>query len=388
VRSDPPDGLPDSAFAREIGVGDLKLRFGPELEAQYRHQHSLRMQLRVRIWFTSMATVALGFGFATAISHNPNFRNFHITGVSDWVHISMDLTCIPVLLWLAWSRKYERLYLKVAPYAVPVYVGTAAIVITQVMVAGERQALAWLTLFVMATYFFSGLLFRAALFSNAAAAVAFAVVSIADKAPVLITARAILILATTSAICAIVCRDTEQTTRRSFLEAALLAEFGARDGLTSLLNRRAFDERLLRTWQQALRAGQSLALLMIDIDHFKSYNDNFGHQAGDNAIRAVARTLGGFARRPLDLAARYGGEVRNLGLPIHNRAQQVPITVSIGIALVTPMIDRTPEGAIQLADEALYEAKAAGRDRVVIKGVEDYRRFKTGSFRRVVQLFH
>jgi diguanylate cyclase (GGDEF)-like protein len=412
VRSDLPDSPPDSAFAREIGVGDIKLRFGPELEAQYQHQHLRRMQLRVRIWFTFMATVAIGFGFAAAISHTPTFARFHIRGVTDWIHMASDVTCLPVLLWLVWSRKYDQLYLKVAPVAVTLYIGAAAIIITQVILAGERQSLAWMTLFIMATYFFSGLLFRAALLSNVVAVVAFVLVSVAERAPISITLRALLILATTSVICAIVCRDTEQTNRRSFLEAALLAEYGARDGLTGLLNRRAFDEHLVRVWQQALRSGQSLALFMIDIDHFKSYNDTLGHQAGDTAIRAVAQTLGGYARRPLDLAARYGGDefsiilfdlspadvediaerarhaVKLLGLSIPDVAHIVPMTVSIGVALVTPMIDRTPQGAIQLADEALYEAKAAGRDRVVMKGVEEYRRFKTGSFRRIVQMFH
>jgi diguanylate cyclase (GGDEF)-like protein len=411
VRSDSPDGLPESAFAREIGVGDIKLRFGPELEAQYQQQHLRRMQLRVRIWFTSMATVAMCFGLAAAMSHTPTFTRFHIRGVTDWIHIASDVTCIPVLIWLVWSRKYEQLYLKVAPVAVTIYVGTAAIIITQVMLAGERQSLAWMTLFIMATYFFSGLLFRAALLPNFVALVAYVIVSIAERAPIFLSLRGLLILATTSVICAIVCRDTEQTNRRSFLEAALLAEYGARDGLTGLLNRRAFDEHLLRVWQQALRSGQSLALFMIDIDHFKSYNDTYGHQAGDTAIRAVAQTLGGLARRPLDLAARYGGDefsvilfdlspsdvediaeyarhaVEVLDLSIPDLAHKVPVTLSIGVALVTPMLDRTPQGAIQLADEALYEAKAAGRDRVVLKGVEEYRRFKTGSFRRMVQMF-
>jgi diguanylate cyclase (GGDEF)-like protein len=412
VRSDTADGLSDSPFAREIGVGDIKLRFGPGLEAQYQQQHLRRMRLRVRVWFTSLATVATGFALAAVLSLTLHFENLHIHGVSDWFHIASDLTCVPILVWLVWSRRYEQLYLLMAPIVVPIYVGAAAIVITQVIVAGERQAVAWLALFVMAIYFFSGLLFRTAVFSNVVAALTFVVVSVAEHANALVTLRAVLVLATTSGICAIVCRDTEQTSRRSFLETALLAEYGARDGLTGLLNRRAFDEHLLRVWQQALRAGQSLALLMIDIDHFKAYNDTYGHQAGDTAIRNVAQILRGYARRPLDLAARYGGEEFSLVLFDPSRgdveeiaesvrhavasfarssedgAHQAPITISVGVALVTPMIDRSPQGAIQLADEALYEAKAAGRDRFVLKGLEDYRRFKTGSFRRLAQKFH
>jgi diguanylate cyclase (GGDEF)-like protein len=412
VQSDTTDGLSDSPFAREIGVGDIKLRFGPELEAQYQQQHLRRMRLRVRLWFTSLATVATIFALAALLSLTFHFENLHIPGVTDWFHITSDFTCIPILLWLVWNRRYEQLYMMVAPILVPIYVGTAAIVITQVILAGERQAVAWLALFVMAIYFFSGLLFRVAVFSNVVAGVTFAIVSFAEHANFLLTLRALLVLATTSGICAIVCRDTERTSRRSFLETALLAEYGARDGLTGLLNRRAFDEHLLRVWQQALRSGQSLALLMIDIDHFKSYNDTYGHQAGDRAIRNVARILRGFARRPLDLAARYGGEefslvlfdssrrdveeiaerarveVASLGGLSEDGTPQAPITISVGVALVTPMIDRTPQGAIQLADEALYEAKAAGRDRFVLKGLDEYQRFKTGSFRRFARKFH
>jgi diguanylate cyclase (GGDEF)-like protein len=369
------------------------------------------MQLRARVWFTSMMITGASFALAAVLSLTLHIESLHIHGVSDWIHIASDVTCLPILFWLVWSRRFEEHYMAVARIAVPVYVGASTIVITQVTAAGEPQTLAWITLFIMATYFFSGLLFTAALLANIVATVAFVAVSVSVHLPLFVTLKSLLILATTSVICAIVCRDTERTSRRSFLEAGLLAEYGARDGLTGLLNRRAFDEHLLRVWKQAVRTGQCLALLMIDIDHFKSYNDTYGHQAGDAAIRNVAQILRGFARRPLDLAARYGGEEFSLVLfdlsrsDVENIAEharqavatlirsgadsshQTPITISMGIALVAPRTDRTPHGAIQLADEALYEAKAAGRDRFVLKGLEDYRRFKTGSFRRMAGQF-
>jgi diguanylate cyclase (GGDEF)-like protein len=172
------------------------------------------------------------------------------------------------------------------------------------------------------------------------------------------------------------------------------------------MNRRAFDEHLLRVWQHALRDQRSIAVLMIDIDHFKRYNDDFGHQAGDLALRSVARIIQGFARRPLDLAARYGGEefavilydlalphvqemaeslrkgVQNLQIEPHE-AEAAPgreVTVSVGVGLAAPVIGRTPQGAVQLADEALYEAKQAGRNRVVVKGTDAYMLLNTGAF--------
>jgi len=197
----------------------------------------------------------------------------------------------------------------------------------------------------------------------------------------------------------------EQSHRRNFLEDALIGELVARDGLSGLMNRRAFDEHLLRVWQHALRDQRSIAVFMIDIDHFKRYNDTFGHQAGDVALRCVADVIQGFARRPLDIAARYGGEefamvLYDLAVPhIQNIADRLreavqnlalnreagesagaTVTVSVGVGLVSPTIGRTPQGALQLADEALYEAKRAGRNRVVMKGMEVYKLLVTGAF--------
>jgi len=206
-------------------------------------------------------------------------------------------------------------------------------------------------------------------------------------------------------VAAVVYRDVELAYRRNFLENALINELVARDGLTGLMNRRAFDEHLLRVWQHALRDQRVIAVLMIDIDHFKRCNDRWGHQAGDAALRGVGRVIEGFARRPLDLAARFGGEefavilfdlalthvqdiaerlrasVEKLRVaPGTEPATEPDITVSIGVGLAVPVIGRSPQGIIQLADEALYEAKNMGRNRVVVKGTEAYLLLRTGAF--------
>jgi diguanylate cyclase (GGDEF)-like protein len=205
---------------------------------------------------------------------------------------------------------------------------------------------------------------------------------------------------------AIIQRSAERSSRRNYLESGLVAELTARDGLTGLANRRAFDEHLLRVWQQAQRDGRMLSVLMVDIDHFKNYNDSFGHQAGDAALRSVGQILQGFARRPLDIAARFGGEefaivlydlsianvfdiaermrhaVQFASLPKHEAAN-AGVTISVGVGVVMPTVGRTPQGAVQLADEALYESKNGGRNRVVLKGVEEHRNLKTGSFKGI-----
>jgi diguanylate cyclase (GGDEF)-like protein len=147
-----------------------------------------------------------------------------------------------------------------------------------------------------------------------------------------------------------------------------------------------------------------IALLMIDIDHFKAFNDYGGHQAGDACLVKVAGMLGRASRRPLDLTARYGGEefaillyetqrerveelCRELHTSLANLAIAHPafsngqlVTFSIGVACVEPQPGRRVEGLIQLADEALYTAKERGRNRTVVMDRE-YETMNTGAFR-------
>jgi diguanylate cyclase (GGDEF)-like protein/PAS domain S-box-containing protein len=171
-----------------------------------------------------------------------------------------------------------------------------------------------------------------------------------------------------------------------------LATLATEDGLTGLANRRRFDERLLEEWGRAYRDRTSLALLMIDIDRFKSFNDEYGHQAGDECLRAIARVLAAEAQRTVDLAARYGGEefamllpntdaagcarigerlrhaLREAGIP---HAQNLPsglVTASLGGAVCQPGAERSagPASLIEAADRALYAAKDGGRDQLVM----------------------
>ncbi|ARN19795.1 sensor domain-containing diguanylate cyclase [Piscinibacter gummiphilus] len=169
-----------------------------------------------------------------------------------------------------------------------------------------------------------------------------------------------------------------------------LARSSVTDGLTGVFNRRHFDEVLLRETRRSGRAGVPVALLLVDIDHFKSVNDRFGHLAGDECLRLVAATLRQVAARASDLVARYGGEEFALVLPgtaadqaleVAERVrstvealafvqggQRVPVTVSIGVmAAVTPSASGV-DCLVAGADAALYRAKAAGRNRVELAG--------------------
>jgi len=162
------------------------------------------------------------------------------------------------------------------------------------------------------------------------------------------------------------------------------------DGLTGLCNRRGFDERLATEWQRAQRGNQWLALALIDVDHFKHYNDHHGHQAGDDCLRSIADTLARAACRPADLVARYGGEefaailpetpidgaqavadriearVRGLAL-VHGAPSAAPVvTISLGVAVAPGREGITVPELLAAADRELYRAKATGRARACV----------------------
>lgn len=170
-------------------------------------------------------------------------------------------------------------------------------------------------------------------------------------------------------------------------QADLLRELAFRDGLTGLANRRAFDERLALELRHALRSQQALSLLLIDVDFFKRYNDHYGHQAGDAALRAVAGVLSDNMLRPVDMAARYGGEefacllpetplegalsvaerlradLQTLQLP-HAASEVAPhLTLSVGAVSTPGRPGVPPQRLLQAADQQLYQAKRAGRHR-------------------------
>jgi len=169
-----------------------------------------------------------------------------------------------------------------------------------------------------------------------------------------------------------------------------LKELATKDGLTGLSNRRAFDQMLMSEWARAQRTQKPMALLFVDVDHFKLFNDRHGHQSGDECLRAVATVVSGHAARPLDLASRYGGEEFALILPemdcdaacaiadeIRTAVMALRIahgavgagdhvTLSVGVASHIPgEADGSPDRLLGAADQALYAAKRLGRNRVI-----------------------
>lgn len=161
-----------------------------------------------------------------------------------------------------------------------------------------------------------------------------------------------------------------------------------KDGLTGLANRRNFNEFMDLEWRRCLRSSSSLSVIMIDIDHFKLYNDTYGHLEGDSALKKVADVLKKTCRRPGDLAARYGGEefaiilsetncdvatviatnicegVERLSIPHSSSKVKDTVTVSIGVAAIIPDEAKQSEQLIKMADDQLYKSKTSGRNQV------------------------
>lgn len=164
------------------------------------------------------------------------------------------------------------------------------------------------------------------------------------------------------------------------------------DGLTGIANRRRFDDALQAAWRHGIRVQEPVALVLVDIDHFKRFNDHYGHQQGDACLRTVGRMLQQHMQRPYDLAARYGGEEFVCLLPgcnqehLHKKTEQLRaavealqlphaasptaphLTISVGAALCIPQAKACAHTLLAQADAALYEAKNTGRNRVQVFG--------------------
>ena len=171
-----------------------------------------------------------------------------------------------------------------------------------------------------------------------------------------------------------------------------LEKLSRQDGLTGIANRRYFDSYLVTEVRRGARERQPLSLILSDVDHFKAFNDCYGHQAGDDCLRRVAAALSSAGRRPADLAARYGGEefamvlpgtvldgavdvaqavsrvIEGLAIPHERSAVDRRVTLSQGVVSLTPEKETSSEDLIQRADQALYLAKQQGRNRYVVFG--------------------
>mgnify|MGYP003461508487 FL=1 len=381
-----------SAESATLKWGFALRRFSPELEAEYRRftYQSYQQTRRVAILLLIISIVAF-MGFDLLLSQHIGSNPITLTAML------LRLSALLIILFAA-NRVLKYPDVATGERWIPLALGSLslAMLLTCVLYLQVLEqthlpyGLEGMMLIQMAIFFPIGYSYRKSLY------LALATLVLTYVAIYLATAEALsmqfhvslayLVAASVAAGAAGYCH--EHSMRALFLTKRTLRNMADTDGLTRLYNRRSFDLLLQRALQEALREQTCIALIMLDLDHFKAYNDLYGHPAGDLALQRIAGVLASNARRDLDFAARLGGE--EFALVLHNPdhsylasacesiRQQIHsglaiehlknpaqvMTASLGASV--SQADDSPTSLYQRADQALYRAKASGRNRVVI----------------------
>lgn len=388
-----------SPYADQLNEGFRRLRFNPLLEKEFREfyleQTLPRGRLSLLLALLPIVVIA-AVQWVSASESRPTEDTLWRLGV-----------LFPLLIATAgvmWTRIGRRWYAEIAATSIALAGVIVSCLSHEVALQGEANLLGAQTLSILYGCLFLGLMF------DVAVAVGAALLAWHFASGVIMGVAgdelwyAGGIIATAGAAALVTTYKLEHVVRTSFLETRLLHTLAERDGMTGLYNRRIFDDYVERVWRQSRREGETFALIFVDIDDFKIYNDLYGHQAGDDALKRVAHAIARCAKRPFDFTARYGGEEfvmilygppaeygRALPERIRSDVEQLAmihegsktadvVTVSVGAVIVEPNSARSLAGAIQSADEALYQAKREGRNRVVVRGGDEHCT-ETGNFR-------
>jgi diguanylate cyclase (GGDEF)-like protein len=371
--------------------------FKPELEGQYRRSQLLQQRTVIR--------VATAVALLLALVRLTQQWLMHALSPLLLVQFAVVIGASMSLVWLAWGPAFETQYRRWARALVPLRSAIAAAHFAIAVAGGDSAVLMFLPLMVIGPFFFLGFQVRLALISTSLATAVFACSALLLHLPTTLTLSCLGYLGIALLACTIAGWQLDRRSRAAFVEARNIIELARHDALTGTKNRRVFDEHLAQVWHTAAVEQRPVAVLLIDVDHFKAYNDSYGHVAGDKALQAVARTVQSFARRSPDVVARYGGEefaavlydtppaqalgiaeqmrraVASLAIEHRDSAAATAVTISIGIAAIHPQANRDSRGAVQLADEALYRAKQQGRNRVELLDNDHYSSMVTGVFR-------
>jgi diguanylate cyclase (GGDEF)-like protein len=396
----PTEDLPNSPHARQLRAGFPWLTFDGELEAEFRRRNFEENLLHTRVNLCLAILIVIAFSAMDAM-----VLGAELDLIPSKIHILVIIPVLLVCLLSSFSANRHRFHASLTMIAMTVFGLSVAAIEIVASHGGNSLLLPCFILSIVFIYFMSGLIFYHAVAANVIVMLVYLAAGTALVLPGREFSYSAMAIVAANIFCASVTYMHEKTSRLRFLEACLLREMVARDGLTGIQNRRMFDQHIARVWQQAIREKKRVAVLLADVDCFKDYNDRYGHQAGDECLRAVAVSLSQCARRPLDFVARYGGEefaivlyeasreyvaevltriqrsIAELNIPHEASKVAGRLTVSIGAAFVLPAANRTLEGLIQLADEALYCAKEEGRNRVIVMEAE-YHTMRTGRFEK------
>ena len=355
-------------------------------DAELEHQFILSYRAAIRRWIRVSLLLALSTTLGFAVIDHWLLVGAHLARPDIW-RFGLQLPLVLIMLTLTRPRLYLRWYQPAMQVAAPLF-GVGSVLMVVEATAAQLPLIATrLLLVAFYFYFMLGLTFNAALRSNLLLIAAYCAAALSAPVATPVATYVLFVLLCANLIGGAGCYALEYANRVAFLERRRLAEVATHDGLTGLLNRAALEEQAQNLWQHAQVARLPVSVMLIDIDHFKAYNDRYGHPEGDRCLREVAAAIRVAARRrPLDLVARYGGEeiiailvgggradaaraadsvrkaVADLGIAHGASTTRPYLTVSVGVATVDAGGDYCHERAVRLADVALYATKARGRD--------------------------
>jgi diguanylate cyclase (GGDEF)-like protein len=378
-----------SPYRTAFEKGYRRLRFDEPLESEFQAFYLEGHMLRVRL--AAYLIIVLYAAFVVIdLTTLP-------AEVSYWTIRIRLFFIIPPFVYLLFVsyRASMRGYVRQAVFvgAVVAGVGTTAVIGASYRL-GFQIPYEGILLVALFIYLLACLQWRRALFANLLTLVAFIAMEFMYQPNPQVRLYQIIFMIAANAVGAYGGYFLEHSARTMFLVNNLLNELAELDGLTGLSNRRTLNIHLDRIWRQAMRDQQAVAIAMIDVDHFKKYNDRYGHAQGDAALRIVADVIAHHARRPLDITARYGGEefavvwyhpsaaelpkmaevltraIYALDVP-HAESDIGRLSISVGVAMMTPAPGQPSIDLLRDADAALYDAKAQGRNRVVVADAVD-----------------
>lgn len=379
------DDVRANPYAEQLTQGFTRLRFAAPLEEQYRayqleHSFDLRrisLLAAILIW---IAQTLLDLRLVDSLERDAML-------VVRLAVIALLLVCGGLVLC---SRRTDLLVPLTLTCILALGIGSAAVV----ALAHRIDPLypeEGLLLICMAGFFLAGLRLSEALACSVVVLLAYTGFELFFGAAVVHLLYVLLYLLFGILIGAVGCYQLEYKSREHFLSRRLLKVMADCDSLTGLHNRRSFRRQFDRLWRQGLREGQPVAMLLCDVDHFKAYNDCYGHQSGDGVLQRIGCLLEERARRPLDMAVRMGGEefalllygsntddameaaeqlresLEQLGIEHAQSPTASVVTISIGVACLDGN-DATAslKQLYARADQALYLAKNSGRNRVLV----------------------
>jgi len=378
-----------SPYRAAFDKGYRKLRFEEPLEREFQAFYLEGHIMRVRL--AAYLIIALYAAFVVIdLTTLPE-------EVAYWTARIRLFVIIPpfIFLLLVSYRPSIRGYVVNAVFAGAIITGLGTTAVIGVAYRlGSQIPYEGILLVALFIYLIACLQWRRALFANLLTLFAFIVVEVLYQPDPQARLYEITFMFAANAVGAYGGYFLEHSARTMFLINNLLNELAELDGLTGLSNRRSLNIHLDRIWRQAMRDQKDVAIAMIDVDHFKKYNDRYGHAQGDAALRAVADVIAHYARRPLDITARYGGEefsivwyhpsaielpnmaevltraIHALNIP-HVDSELGRLSISVGVAMMTPAPGQSNIDLLRDADAALYDAKAQGRNRVVVAEAVD-----------------